>query len=306
MKDSKGAHVYWTRPRAGTLLTALERSVLAASAVVWRSVNGPIVLFTDRLGRDELGRFGLLTLWDQVDTETLESIPEDINASAFWDLGKTVVLARIPPGIFLLDLDLIVWDPLQADKSAVMFLHWESPVPPWYPGPGGLSTAPGYAFDPNFDWEAPVCNTALLCSPKEEVSEAFVASALRFAQGNRPDGTGIAEMLFAGQRLLAHTARRLKVALAPVLDYLYVPCGESRWLGKRLEVEDPLTPDACLSGVAFTHLWRFKHIFREQPGAAADFQACLVQRCRDRAAGTVTPWESVISFSEGPRERIYP
>jgi hypothetical protein len=299
MAGSTGAHVYWTRPRPDTPLTALERSVLTASAVVWRSVHGPIILFTDRSGRDELNRFGLLPLWDRVDTETLESIPKDVHAPVFWDLGKTVVLARIPPGSFLLDLDLIVWDPIQADHKAVTFLHWESPVSPWYPGPGGLSTAPGYTFDTDFDWGAPVCNTALVCSPKEEVSKAFVASALRFAQGNRPDGTGIAEMLFAGQRLLAHTTRRLGVALAPVLDYLYVPCGESRWLGKRLDVEDPLTPNACTSGVAFTHLWRFKHVLRDQPSAAANFQACLVQRCRDRAAEAVAPWESVILFSEG-------
>ena len=299
MAGSTAAHVYWTRPRAGTSLTALERSVLAASAVVWRSVHGPIILFTDQLGRAELDRFGLLPLWEKVDTETLESIPKDIYAPAFWDLGKTVVLARIPPGSYLLDLDLIVWDPIQTDTSAVTFLHWESPVSPWYPGPGGLSTAPGYTFDPDFDWDAPVCNTALVCSPKEEVSSAFVASAFRFARGNRPDGTGIAEMLFAGQRLLAHITRCLGVALVPVLDYLYVPCGESRWLGERVDVDDPLTPNACASGVAFTHLWRFKHLLRDQPSAAADFQARLVQRCRDRAAEAVTRWESVMLFSEG-------
>jgi hypothetical protein len=299
MNSKIAAHVYWTRPRAEDVpLDTLERSVLAASAVVWRSINGPILLFTDRLGRKEFEDAGLLPLWDHVDTETLESIPPDIHAKAFWDFGKTMVLAKIPPGAIVLDLDLIVWKPLPPVQCAVSFLHWEAPVSPWYPGPADLSVGPGYFFDGDFDWEAPVCNTALLCSPDQRVSKAFLAAALRYARNNRSVGTGIAEMLFAGQRLLAHVARRLDVRLNPIIDYLYVPCGKSMWLTESFTVEDPLAPDACDNGVPFTHLWRYKHILREHPDEAAEFRTRLLRRCRDRVGEAVMPWESDIGYSK--------
>ena len=291
-----GAHVYWTRPRAAGApsLDALEQSILVASAVVWRKVCGPIVLFTDRVGQTELANIGLLPLWDHVDTEVLERIPREIHAPAFWDLAKTVVLAQMPLGAFVLDLDLIVWNPIPAENCSITFLHWEAPAMPWYPESGGLSVPAGYVFDRDFDWQAPVCNTALICSQRKDISGAFLAAALRFAQGNRPVGTGIAEMLFAGQRLLAHTARRHGALLTPVIDYLHVPCGESRWLANEQSVRDPLTLDACERGVPFTHLWRFKHTLRQQPAVAAKFRNKLLLRCRERAGEGVNRWQSLI------------
>jgi hypothetical protein len=289
-----GVHVYWTRPRAVDSLpmSDVDVAVLAVSAVVWRARNGPIWLFTDHRGRAEMAEIGLLGLWDRVDSDFLEEIPAEVNAAAFWDLGKTLTLNRLPLYGCVLDLDLIVWEPFSPVAGAGAFLHWEAPVLPWYPGPDGLSVPPGYSFDSEIDWDAMVCNTAFMCLPNTEVREAFVEAAMRFALGNRPAGSGIAEMLFAGQRMLAHLIRTFGVRPRPLVDFLYVPCGESRWLADPLPVTDPLTLDACDAAVTFTHLWRHKHLLNE--GAARKhFIGELERRCHERVGTAMEPWRSV-------------
>ena len=299
--DTVGAHVYWTRPRSVDMpkFSDLDWCVLAVSAIVWRALNGPAWLFTDQRGRDEIEVAGLLPLWDRVDVDCLEQIPKTIHAPAFWDFGKTVALCHLPASGCVLDLDLIVWDHLLPSGSgAVSFLHWETPVMPWYPGPDGLSVPTGYTFDPSIEWDTPVCNTAFLRCPDPVVRQTFLENANRFASGNRPTGSGIAEMLFAGQRSLAHVIRVSGTSPQPLIDYLYVPCGESRWLNDPLPVDDPLAPEACDFGVPFTHLWRHKHMLRKQPAATLGLRERLVSRCRERAGAAFEHLLSALNSSK--------
>lgn len=296
-----GAHVYWTRPRAAPGFTSLlEQAVVGASALMWQASNGPVWLFTDTRGRDDVERRGLASLWNKIDVDSLDSVGRDINAAAFWDLGKTIVLNRLPLDGFVLDLDLVVWQELEpAPDDAVVFLHWEAPVLPWYPARDGLSTPPNYEFDPRIDWEAPVCNTAIMSCPDQCVRIAFLNSALEFACHNEPPGSGIAEMLFSGQRLLAHTLRIAGARPRPLVDYLYVPVGGSRWLKEPSRHHDPLSLYACANGEAFTHLWNHKHLLRDRPADAAQFCGLLAHRCRERAGDAVLPWLEILNPFEG-------
>lgn len=288
-----GAHVYWTRPRKtpAPYLSKLDTAVLVASATMWRAMNGPTWLFTDPQGLRELSQLGLIGLWDQVDLNCLEEIPTDIDASAFWDLGKTFALSQLPSDGCLLDLDLVIWNAVQHSSDTVSFLHWESPKPPWYLGPDELSVPPAYAFDTCIDWNAPACNTAFMRCPDLRLRHMFLEAALFFARGNRPANSGIAEMLFAGQRMLAHLIRASASKPLPMIDYLYDPCGQSRWLVEHHTVDDPLTPEACDMGVTFTHLWKHKHTIRGSEIEETFFHD-LERRCQERTGIGLKPWFS--------------
>jgi hypothetical protein len=269
------AHVWWTRPRPTNArpLATFEAVALAVSCLLWTEFNGPVRLFTDAGGLARLDRMGLLPFWDEIDTRLLAGMPEAVAPDAFWDVGKTVVLGELPAGTCVLDLDLVVWGPLRLPEDAVGFLHWEQPAGPWYPGPEGLSCPPGYAFDPDFDWAAPLCNTAFMTARDGRFRRAFVGEALGFAAGNRPAGAGIAEMLFAGQRLFAHVGRKLGARLVPLVDHVFHP--EGPWPGP----DDPLALAACERGVAFTHLWRHKWPLLADPAAGDRFRRWLIRRC---------------------------
>jgi hypothetical protein len=299
MRQSQvGAHVYWTRPRGpdAGFASQLERAVVAASALMWQASNGPVWLFTDTRGRDEVERRGLAPLWDKINVSSLDSVADDIDAAAFWDLGKTIVLNELPLEGFVLDLDLVIWQELEpTPDDAVVFLHWETPVMPWYPVREGLSTPPNYEFDPRIDWDAPVCNTAIISCPDQHVRTAFLGSALEFARRNKPPGTGIAEMLFSGQRMLGHTLRITGVRPLPVIDYLFAPFDGSRWLRDLSRRDDPLGLYACGNGEVFTHLWNQKHLLRDRPAAAAQFCQFLARRCIERAGDVAYPWLSVLN-----------
>src|ERR1700694_5104079 len=298
-----GAHVFWPRPRkpGTTFFTQLDMAIVAASAILWRALVGPIWLFSDTRGVDELRQLALLPLWDYVDTDCLESIPTDIHAPAFWDFGKTVCLTQLPAGACILDLDLIVWEELAATPpDAVAFLHWEAPISPWYLPQTELSTPEHYIFDRSIDWNAPVCNRAFLRCTNQGLRRTFLDAALEFAQGNRPAGSGIAEMLFAGQRLLAHTLRAVGAQASPVLDYLYIPLGRSHWL-EGLDAahpprpSDPLALYACEGHVPFTHVWQQKHQLVRAPKEAARFCAFLSRRCYKRTGAAAERWLSVLN-----------
>lgn len=293
MTGTIGAHVYWTRPckSPAPYLSKLDTAVLVASATMWRAKNGPTWLFTDPRGYRELSQLGLIGLWDQVDLNCLEEIPTDIDASAFWDLGKTFALSRLPPDGCVLDLDLVVWNSVHQSSDSVSFLHWESPKPPWYPGPDGLSVPPAYAFDHRIDWDAPVCNTAFIRCPDLKLRRTYLEAAMFFSRGNQPANSGIAEMLFAGQRMLAHLIRESAVKPLPMIDYLYDPYGQSHWLVEQHPVADPLTPEACDMGVNFTHLWKHKHTIRGSK-TERQFLHDLERRCQEWGGLGLGPWFS--------------
>ena len=265
--------------------------MVAASALMWQAFNGPVWLFTDTHGRDEVERRGLAPLWNRIDVDSLESVADDIDAAAFWDLGKTIVLNELPREGFVLDLDLLVWQELEpTPDDAVVFLHWEKPVMPWYPRRDRLSTPPGYEFDRRIDWDAPVCNTAIMSCQDQRVRAAFLGSALEFARHNKPQGSGIAEMLFSGQRMLAHTLRIAGAQPLPVIDYLFAPFGGSRWLRDSSRHDDPFDLYACANGEVFTHLWNYKHLLCDRPADAAQFCEFLARRCIERAGDAAHPW----------------
>lgn len=275
-----GNHVYWTSPRRPQErpFSDFEACTLAVSCVAWRAHNGPIRLFTDARGRDHLGDMGLLGFWDAIDTDLLLAVPTDVRADVFWDIGKTWVLGHLPPTDCILDLDLIVWREIDLPIDSSAFLHWEYPVEPWYPKADKLSRPENYEFDEKIDWEAPVANTAFIIAGVDRVKREYIAEALRFARGNHPVGTGIAEMLFAGQRLFAHMTRRLAQPPTVLSEYLYNPA----------EPDAINTSPLALYGVdlgsCFTHLWRHKWTLLKDRPAADAFRASLIRRC-----GPITP-----------------
>lgn len=270
-----GAHVYWTRPRGGETATfkGFEKLTIAASCLMWQSLNGPITLYTDDCGVEQLCAVGMLPYWNEVDVSLLRNIPKEIDAKAFWDLGKAVVLQELSPGSSVLDLDLVVWEPVALPNESVGFLHWEQPVAPWYPGLDGLSRPENYRFADDIDWSRYACNTAFTCSPSQSFARLFAAEAMSFAFGNKPAGCGLGEFLFAGQRLYSHVGQKLGLDMHPLLDFVYDPTVDS--IGKT----HPLHLYACEQGTCFTHLWRNKWHLHANENAAREYNCWLIERC---------------------------
>ena len=110
-------HVFWTAPYRARgidvavdfIMAPVERLVLAASVLIWRTHSGPVTLFTDTPGRAFVERLGIADLWSKIDCGVLDSAPEDVDPAVFWDLGKTLALSACAAPVAILDLDLVVF-----------------------------------------------------------------------------------------------------------------------------------------------------------------------------------------------------
>lgn len=205
------------------------------SVLQWKRLNGVIKLYTDSIALSRYKEWGILDLWDEVDTRTLEQIDQDaINPAVFWAAGKIYAYAQEQEPFFFFDHDLIVWRKLDAyvSEADVCFTHWEeSGNSPWYKELRELRCPPDYRFDP--DWEGHPqrlsVNTSSVYFNHMGLKEVYVREALRFMKGNRiPDpplvGTGAApEAVFMEQSLLPLCVQKMGLRMRPLVDAVWGP-----------------------------------------------------------------------------------
>jgi hypothetical protein len=91
--------------------------------------NFPLKLITDNIGKKYYEKIGMIDLFDEVDTETLESINNEfnINPAQFWTSGKIISICNEKPPFIFMDLDLILKDELPnwILNYDVVHTHWE-------------------------------------------------------------------------------------------------------------------------------------------------------------------------------------
>jgi hypothetical protein len=132
-------HVYWTPPQKeedkinyfydSTSLEksfTLNRYTTILSALWWKKLNGSIKLFTDNKGLELYKRYKLDTLYDEIDTDTLENYEGN---PKLWTAGKLYCMGVQALPFCFLDNDLIIREKIKLEdyKKQVGFTHWELP-----------------------------------------------------------------------------------------------------------------------------------------------------------------------------------
>ena len=197
-------------------LPRLEKLLLAVSVQQWRTLHGRTLLYCDSPYARILDGAGMLELFDEVDTETLDATDAlDIDATVFWSFGRLLAVRAATVPFVSLDCDLVVWRSLTdvLAPGRIVVTHWESTDPsPWYPSPRELTTPPGYQWKAWMQATTDAANVSLLYLGDERVRDRYVTEAIRFAADNparaRPDLGVAPELLFAEQRLLRLVAQR--------------------------------------------------------------------------------------------------
>lgn len=103
--------------------------VTVLSALWWKKLNGNIKLYTDNVGKKYYEKIGILEIYDEVDTETLESYT-DVDPAHFWTSGKIHCLSKETSPFVFLDQDFIVRskiDQSEFEKYDLTIPHWEIP-----------------------------------------------------------------------------------------------------------------------------------------------------------------------------------
>lgn len=215
-------HVTWTRPMGvdKPFLPLYELLCTILSALNWHKYNGKIKLYTDVKGYEMYEDYGVLDLWDEVDTDTLMSIPRSINPNVFWAGAKAFALqneADKNPDkpIVMIDTDLVIWDNIMnhTNNHKVVAYHQEpfSDYGDSYPVPEDIFRPNGYTFPAEWNFAVEPCNTALTYYESTALLKEYTSQWIRFMKNN-PDHRNddwVTQMVFAEQRILPMVADQM-------------------------------------------------------------------------------------------------
>ena len=230
-----------------------ETELLTAelSARLWRRYNGPIRLLTDSPGCEYVKSTPLAEVYDEI-LPMLDPRCCGVDPKKYWAAGKLAALSKLPVPCVLLDMDLVVWKPLELSGEKLVCACVEFISDTVYPPFSFFRTTGDYAFPPEWSQEATALNTAFLYIADEELKRYYTREAFRFmlAEKESPDYWAVC-MTFAEQRILGM-------------------CAEARGIyAKRLYEMDK---------DSVTHIWGAKgKIQKEQ-----DFRDFYLETCREK------------------------
>lgn len=265
-------HSTWTKPRryssGGFFIEDFDILTTMLSALKWRELNGQIRMVTDSVGFEFYHSHGMTGIWDEVTTE-LDELPQTVAPDVFWAAGKLFALEAVATPTAVLDTDFIVWERIAFDKIGdLTVVHREDIVPATYPDISTFKMKDGYSIDPGLDIYERPANTAFYVIKNEDLRNEYIGAAKNFME-NADGKDGLTYMVFAEQRLLAMTAKKMNIAIGEFSDV--------EWLFRD-------------GARAFTHIWGMKEQMRHSPELRRSF--CL--RCVRRILADFPEYETVL------------
>ena len=225
------------------------------SALLWKRYNGSICLMTDPEGARWAREAGLNRVYDEI-RDDLDD-PYGLNHKKFWAAGKLLAMEKLASPCMIIDMDMMIWRPLELGGAKLAAAHIEHLNDEVYPPMNHFIMSSGYHFPADWNAAADPLNTSVFYMADEELKREYLDEAFRFMSSERdtPDNGSIC-MVFAEQRILAMCAARRGVRPETLLDFDHLDA-----------------PQQLL-----THTWSGKRLFRRHP----DVEAVYVEICRER------------------------
>lgn len=183
-KNLKGIHVWWTKPAMKKMVNYYmpdhQLITLMLSALYWKKYYGEIVLYTDKRMVEFLKKTGIydLHLWDEINTDIVENIPNVINPYIYWAGAKLFVAKELKPPFVMIDVDLYFEKYYEFDYNMdLIFFHFEDMIYPHYPPPKLFIKE-----YPNINMNIPkyATNVAVLFINNKKLLEEYTYHAIKF------------------------------------------------------------------------------------------------------------------------------
>lgn len=242
-----------------------ERLTAELSACLWRRYNGPIYLLADRQGAAYARETGMDRFYDGIDS-SLDGRSYCIDLEKYWAVGKILALLQMHAPCVVIDLDMLVWNPLELDGFAVAAAHTE-PDEDWlYPPFSYFLMSPRYTFPSQWDPAAKPLNTSFVYFADNGLKDDYARQSIRFMQFERdtPDN-GFACMIFAEQKILGMCAAAAGIQVKTFLEY-----------GQPLERQELMT-----------HIWSAKRLLHWYAQAEKGYNLLCRRKLVQLAEGSV-------------------
>ncbi|MCQ2134126.1 MAG: hypothetical protein MJY88_04080 [Bacteroidales bacterium] len=262
---TKAIHILSTAPSRmkgndACLPPPFEVVCAVLSALMWKKLNGPVKFYLDTPAYEYFRQLDILDVWDEVDTDVLDNLPDDISPIIFWASSKLLALDAEPAPVAMIDMDIIFWKDLSGifKDSELTVLHREY-INDVYPPKEVLKTRRNYEFDPDWDWTVCPTNTAIAYIKDQTFKDYYLSKAMDFMKGNHDMPMEmVSQMVFAEQRILAMCATQKNIRI----DSL---------------IENPFDEKNDL----FTHLWGAKETARKYPSQAAVLVQSMMEKIKE-------------------------
>lgn len=249
-------HTLRTKNAQNFRLDDFETFALILSALEWRRFNGEIFLYTDSAGKAFLDRAGILDAYTgtEISLNLMDSFALDENI--FWAGAKIFALSFNPAPCVMLDLDFIVWRPINFDRftSNLAVIHRESTSLPCYPDKNFFHFRDGFVLPDDLNWSLEPCNAALVYFGSQRFVDEYRNFAFEFMNNAAPppNQSGwelLPYMVFVEQRWMAMCAHKSGVEIFSLSNLQELFGGQN----------------------LFTHLWGYKQFLRDNPAEAVNF-----------------------------------
>lgn len=261
----KGVYVFWSKPWiTGTTghhmdkmdefkMYKFELLHFIVSTLFYRKLNGPTVLYTDKIFLSYLQDRGYDIFWDEINTSMSEEFEKlNINSETNWTSFKTWLVGRIDTPFLLIDHDNYIFTkiPEELFDIDIRFAHWERLDKNIYPDLEDIEVK-DFKFNKDWDWNSDIPNTCLVYVNNREFIQEYSDKATEFYKlnSNKEHSKSDTQYLFADQRLLALLGKERGIKMETFSDKNY-----------DLKEENE---DRVVNGVGFHHLWIYKHKLKE-------------------------------------------
>lgn len=187
----------------------------------------------------------MLKLWDEVDTETLETS------------GKSYCIGKQEPPFCFLDLDFIVKQklPQWVFDSEVTISHWEIPRGYYYPTIDQYKEVRHWSPPKDFAFKMLIPNTSFLFINSKELQSEYLKTHLEAVDTN--DEVPEWFWLLTDQGLFGQALRRLNVKTETLTDKVYLADSEGYMgiIGEASGYYYPPKHDISKDNINWWHVW---------------------------------------------------
>jgi hypothetical protein len=253
----------YTQPDYQTLYTIL-------SALYWKKYNGPIKLYTDKVGLDYYVENKLDTLYDEINTETLNKYT-DIDPAQFWTSGKIHCLQFETAPFTFLDQDFIIKGtlPSYVHKKDIVIGHWEIPRG-YYHFSNMLfeKEITHTTLPPNYNIDAWIPNTSFITFNNLELVQDYVKNHNRLV--NTKNTTPEWFWLLTDQGILGHCIREGRYSSSTLTDKIFLSDSNysshtNREKGLSEAWYYPIPYNPSKESLKWEHVWLAKVVYGTDP-----------------------------------------
>lgn len=267
-----GIHTFWSkvnkRHTGNIIFNDVDILYTIHSALEWKKNVGPIHLYCDTEWYNYFESLGILSYWDYINTEIVDTIPDYVNPAIYLFFPKMYVLETLKPPFALVDYDIICNKNFQDTNYDLIYYHIEKAYYPLYPHPKFFYLDFDTLPISEFSFQGDAYNTAISIYNNQDLISDYSRIAIEMAlnpnyQTISDFDRNTSRVLTLDQRLLAEVVSKYEYRSKAIINETFFP-GIWDYFKKNIidfHCEDDKIPNKIEIDKDVHHVWVEKEKF---------------------------------------------